>query len=207
MLTAQAIRERVASGEIIVDPYDKDRVQPNSVDVTLGKGVATFREFTYEGWYGPHMRPDSSFERSQTLKASGQGRDDLWLDPKEKNPVRAYEMDESGWLVKPGILYLMHINEHAFAPKLVMTIAGKSSLARLGLIVHFTAAHGETGFEGQFTLEVSAINHPIRLYPDMAIGQILFQTIEGPPEDYKERGNYVGVAAKGAVPSRSWKQF
>lgn len=204
ILTADEIRKNIDHKVIIVDPYDPKRVQPNSIDVTLGRGVVVYSDFTYLASY----EGGGSFAMSRGILprefAPGCER---YLDPKEENPSINVEMDESGWLVKPGIFYLMHVNERAYAPEFVMTITGKSSLARLGLIIHFTAAHAETGFDGQFTLEVSAPNHPVRIYPDMAIGQILFETITGEPEDYQKHGHYTGEAARGAVPSRSWQQF
>lgn len=81
-----------------------------------------------------------------------------------------------------------------------------SSIARLGVIVHFTAAYGDTGFNGQYTLEVSAM-HPVILYPGMAIAQAVFYTCEGEIEDYSLTGHYTGEAAKGAEPSHSYEQF
>lgn len=206
ILTADEIRKSIESGGITIDPCDEKRIQPNSVDVTLGRGVVVYENFTH---VGPYQKADSlniSLALSNdfpSLICPGVA----WLDAKQENPVRSFTMDESGWVVMPGILYLMHVNERTYAPGFVMTITGKSSIARLGLIVHFTAAHAETGFNGQFTLEVSAINHPVRIYPDMAIGQILFETICGEPSDYAKQGNYTGVDSIGAVPSRSWKQF
>lgn len=199
ILTGPEIWKQYEAGEIIINPFDGRRIQPNSLDVTLGKEVCVYREVTYD-----HSEPlidRSSFDKSRALTAY-----DSYLDAKRDNPVRRYEMDESGWLVRPGILYLMHVNEVLWASKYVMTLDGKSSYARLGLIVHFTAGHAETGFHGQYTMEVSAL-HPVRIYPGMSIAQVIFTTVEGEVEDYKQRGNYVGETAMGAQPSRSWRSF
>ena len=201
ILTRDEIIKEVEHKNIIVDPYDESRVQANSVDVTLGPQVTVYSDFAYLGRFSG----EGSFALSRGILE--QHSVTKYLDPKAKNPSITLIMDDTGWLVKPGILYLMHVNERAYAPEYVMTITGKSSIARLGLIVHFTAAHGDTGFDGQFTLEVSAINHPVRLYPGMGIGQILFTTVCGDITDYKGAGHYVGEAAMGAQPSRSWEQF
>lgn len=207
ILTSHEIRKRVESGEIAIDPYVESRVQQNSLDVTLGKEVVVYSNVTSMGehdpyWYRKFEDDGTSFRVSRLLKSN---KNEL-LDTRAENPSIRLAMDESGWLIKPGILYLMHVEEVLCAPNLVMTLDGRSSFARLGITVHLTAGHAETGFHGQYTLEVTAL-HPVRVYPGMAIAQVIFQTVEGKVEDYKERGNYVGTRAIGAQPSRAWKQF
>ena len=210
ILTGPEIRKRVAAGEIKVYPYDERLVQQNSLDVRLGTGVCVYEDVVYDnhaedvrhngaGWVGKTI---DSFKQSKKLTLFEKEA----LDVKRDNPVRRFEMDESGWLVKPGFLYLMHVDEVLCAPDLVMTLDGRSSLARLGLTVHVTAGHAETGFHGQYTLEVFGL-HPLRIYPGMSIAQVIFKTVAGEIEDYKQRGNYVGQAALGAQPSRSWRAF
>lgn len=205
ILTGPQIRDEVAWKTITVDPYDEKRVQPNSVDLTLGIEVKV---------YGVFVSQRDTYKRSIDQSAClfsaiphyDRGVDFPALDSKKRNDVRSYQMDESGWIIKPGILYLMHAKERIHTKKFVTQLNGKSSIARLGVIVHFTAAYAETGFDGQFTFEVSAM-HPVRLYPGMAIAQAVFYTVYGQTEDYKEKGHYVGEAAKGAEPSHSWEQF
>lgn len=203
ILTGPAIRHEVAIGGITVSPYDKSRVQPNSIDLTLGTGVCVYSDVV-EGYDDYVMKTFSSYEKSKSVRPARHRHIDL--DVKLDNPVDRFEMDCSGWILQPGLLYLMHVVEELHAPDYVMTLDGKSSLARLGIIVHFTAGHAETGFQGQYTLEVSAM-HAVRIYPGMPIAQVIFTTIEGEREDYKERGNYVGEKARGAQPSRSWRHF
>lgn len=201
ILTSHEIRAQVDAGNIKVDPYVEANVQQNSLDVTLGTEVCVYSDVVMLEASSKPRAALSSHELSRLIIP--------WvgyLDAKKKNTTYAFSMDESGWLVKPGFLYLMHVNEVLCAPHYVMTLDGRSSLARLGLIVHFTAGHAETGFHGQYTMEVSAM-HPLRIYPGMRIAQVIFQTVRGEVEDYKERGNYVRELALGAQPSRSWRQF
>jgi dCTP deaminase len=205
ILSRARINELIERGKIALTPLRKEDIQPNSIDVTLGREVAVYKSVTMVR--SCLERTDSFYSSACIEPYSTPSLIPPYLDPKKSNEVNKFVMDESGWLVKPGILYLMHVNEASYAPEHVMTITGKSSLARLGLIIHYTAAHAETGFNGQFTLEVSANNHAIRLYPDMYIGQILFQTVEGVVSDYSDRGHYVRDKALGAQPSLSWKQF
>lgn len=201
ILTSYEIREQVIAGGIMVSPYDEARVQQNSLDVTLGTGVCTYDDAVgFDEEYPFKIK--TSINMSEALIAINRRP----LSVKHDNPVERYDMDDSGWVVKPGILYLMHVAEVLCAPNLVMTLDGRSSYARLGIVVHLTAGHAETGFHGQYTLEVTAV-HPVTVYPGIAIAQVIFNTVEGEVEDYRKRGNYVGQAAMGAQPSRSWRQF
>lgn len=219
ILSGSAIRKAVESGDITLDPYVPDNIQPNSIDVRLGHEVRVFSAFVAS----PTVRVDFRGRESEikysnsALLSSGLFADvPRWdtsshyeypcLDSKKENPTTLHLMDESGWIIKPGILYLMHCVEAVHTNKYRAEIVGKSSIARLGITIHCTAAHAETGFSGQFTLESHGV-HPVKLYPYMFIGQITFETVEGEVEDYKQKGHYVGEAARGAVPSRSYMQF
>lgn len=109
-------------------------------------------------------------------------------------------------MVQPGVLYLMHTEEVVAPGPYVGCLDGKSSIGRLGVLVHYTAGYVDTGYRGQLTLEVSA-TLPTRLYPGMRIAQIRFHTVVGPVVDYAAKGHYTGDAAKGPVPSQVHKQF
>lgn len=79
---------------------------------------------------------------------------------------------------------------------IVARCEGRSSLGRLGLIIHSTAGFIDPGFSGNVTLEITNINEvPILLYPGMRIGQFAFQTMTTPAEvSYAERkaSKYMG---------------
>lgn len=201
ILSGPQIRDEVGWKTIEIEPYDEKRVQPNSVDLTLGAGVSVYASVTKLGPTQKDRHYLRSLEMSEALMLHPGG-----LDPKRKNDTYQFQLDDSGWEVKPGILYLMHTAERIHTKKFVTQLNGKSSIARLGVIVHFTAAYGETGFNGQYTLEVSAM-HSVRLYPGMAIAQAVFYQVYGQTEDYQQRGHYTGKAALGAEPSHSWEQF
>lgn len=200
ILSGPQIRDEVSWKTIEIEPYDASRVQPNSVDLTLGKGVRIYSKVVSREYPSTHNW--ASFTHSASLSVY----EGNTLDSKKSNETHSFEMDDSGWVLKPSILYLMHTAERIHTKKFVTQLNGKSSLARLGIIVHFTAAYGETGFNGQYTLEVSAM-HPVRIYPGMAICQAVFSTVYGQIEDYQQKGHYVGKAALGAEPSHSWEQF
>lgn len=207
ILTGKAIRDQLALGNIEIDPFDPKRVRTNSVDLTLGKEVRVYSGCVIDrvsGRCADQIERESSYGRSTRLTPDY--KFPRVLDTKSPNQSFSFLMDASGCLVRPGILYLMHTHERVHTKKFVTQLNGKSSIARLGVIVHFTAAYGDTGFNGQYTLEVSAM-HPVVLYPGMAIAQAVFYTCEGEIEDYSLTGHYTGEAAKGAEPSHSYEQF
>ena len=92
---------------------------------------------------------------------------------------------------------------------LVARLEGKSSLGRLGLLIHSTAGFVDAGFDGQLTLELSNVaNLPITLYPNMKIGQISFQQMTTRPMPYgsaKLKSKY--KHQQGPMPSRYWENF
>lgn len=105
----------------------------------------------------------------------------------------------------------MHTRE-TIAPglEMVAVVDGKSSLGRLGLVVHATAGYIDPGFNGQVTLECAALGEDVIVYPGMRIAQVRFVRMETIPDlrlSYELSGHYVGAEAHGPVPSRSYLQF
>ena len=93
---------------------------------------------------------------------------------------------------------------------LVARLEGKSSLGRLGLLIHSTAGFIDPGWDGHVTLELSNVaNLPITIYPEMKIGQLSFVQMSEPAEQpYGSSGlgsKYQGQ--RGPTPSRYWKNF
>jgi len=183
ILSGSAIRSAVDRGDIVIDPFDAKRVNPASVDLTLGTKIRTYRAAAWT---------------------------DV-LDCKVNNPTDLAEMDhERGtFVLLPGHLYLMHTAERVRTDKYVPVLDGKSSLGRLGVQVHMTAGYGDPGFDGQYTLEVTAV-YQTRVYAGMRFCQMRFHTIWRAIDEFVPtlyNGNYTGEASMGPVPSRSWKQF
>jgi dCTP deaminase len=93
---------------------------------------------------------------------------------------------------------------------LVARLEGKSSLGRLGLLIHSTAGFIDPGFDGHVTLELSNVaNLPITIYPRMKIGQLSFVQMAEPAETPYGSGalgsKYQGQ--RGPTPSRYWQNF
>ena len=89
-------------------------------------------------------------------------------------------------------------------------VEGKSSLGRLGLLIHSTAGFVDAGFDGHITLELSNVaSLPITIYPGMKIGQVSFMTMTTPADQPYGKGargsKYQGQ--RGPTPSRYFENF
>jgi len=122
------------------------------------------------------------------------------IDAHTPNPTQSVTIGHEGYVLEPGQLYLGHTVEQVGSDQYVPLLFGRSSVGRLGLFVEITAPIGDIGFHGQWTLMLSAIR-PLRVYPGMKIGQIMFFVSFGDIELYK--GKY--QAAAGPQESRYWR--
>ena len=185
ILSDRTIREAIESGRIVIDPFDPAKVQPSSVDLTLDRFFRVFRNHT-RGVIDVKERMDDLTEEVE-IPADGV------------------------FLLHPGEFVLGATAELVGLPDdLVGRIEGKSSLGRLGLLIHTTAGFVDAGFSGYLTLELSNVaTLPITLYPGMKIGQISFLQMTSAaevPYGTGELGSkYRGQ--QGPTPSQYWRNF
>ncbi len=104
--------------------------------------------------------------------------EDEILDAKKHNKIRDIEIPESGFVIRPGVLYLGVTQEYTETHNAVPFLEGKSSVGRLGIDIHATAGKGDVGFCNYWTLEISCV-HPVRVYAGMPIGQLIYFAVEG----------------------------
>ena len=185
ILSDRSIREEIAAGRIELDPFDERLIQPASVDVRLDRFFRVFLN---------HTMP--VIDVKQNLEEL----------------TRLVELDEDRtFVLHPGEFVLGSTHERIALPAdLVGRVEGKSSLGRLGLLIHSTAGFVDPGWNGHITLELSNVaNLPITLYPGMKIGQISFLRMTTPadvPYGTGELGSkYQGQ--RGPTPSRYWENF
>ena len=100
------------------------------------------------------------------------------LDMKKLNSYEELTIPEEGLVLEPGKLYLGRTVEKTYTDKYVPMLEGRSSVGRLGILIHATAGFGDVGFNGYWTLEISCIE-PVRIYPDVEICQIYYHGIDG----------------------------
>jgi dCTP deaminase len=209
IITGEQIKEAVRHGTLTIQPYVEENVQPASIDLTLGDEVCVYsKQVVYdedEEAMALSMNWDQGARPGQSFLSVTNG---VFADSKEEQQVHRFTMSkEKGFVIKPGILYLMHTHERICAKTMVSVLDGKSSIGRLGVVVHLTAGYGDPGFDGQYTLEV-VCTHPVALYPGMKIAQMRFHVMYGEADtSYATKGHYVGGKAVGAVPSMAHKQF
>jgi len=199
ILSGDAISREIESGGIQIDPYNEEHLNPASYDLTLGDEVAVYSSAVGRDTKSPSNKDGLDF-RPDISKG--------WaLDSKTPLHVEKFTIQTQGWVLIPGIGYLMHTQERVMTNKFVPVLDGKSSIGRLFIKVHETAGYGDPGFNGQYTLEVTCV-HPVRIYPGMRICQIRFHTISGHVgKTYDKVGHYTNENAKGAVASQAWRQF
>ncbi|MEV4170143.1 dCTP deaminase [Nonomuraea sp. NPDC049709] len=124
------------------------------------------------------------------------------IDAHRPNPTRALTIGRQGHVLRPDELYLGHTMEEVGSDSFVPLLFGRSSVGRLGLFVEITAPIGDIGFHGQWTLMLSPVR-PLRVYPGMKIGQIMFFVSTGIVDLY--RGKYQDSA--GPQPSQYWRDL
>ncbi len=158
VLSDGTILELVQRGRIRIDPWDPKMVQPASVDLRLGDSFRVFHN-----------------HRATAI--------DL-RDPPANLTEEVVVPPGEPFVIHPGEFCLGRTLEWVSIPDdIVARIEGKSSLGRLGLIVHATAGFCDPGFEGTLTLELNNLTRvPIRLYPDLPIAQLSFMTLDKPAQ-------------------------
>jgi dCTP deaminase len=185
ILSDRTIKEELAAGRIELEPFDESLVQPASVDVRLDHYFRVFLN---------HTMPVI----------------DVKKDLEELTRLVDIE-DDRTFVLHPGEFVLGSTLERIALPDdLVGRVEGKSSLGRLGLLIHSTAGFVDPGFNGHITLELSNVaNLPITLYPGMKIGQISFLRMTTPADVPYGQGDlkskYQGQ--RGPTPSRYWENF
>lgn len=185
ILSDRSIRKELDSGRIVIDPLGDDAVQPSSVDLRVD---ASFRVFAN------HRYP--------------------YIDVREQQPdlTELIKVPEDGpFVLHPGEFVLGSTYERVSLPDdLVARLEGKSSLGRLGLLIHSTAGFVDAGWDGWLTLELSNVaTLPIAIYPRMKIGQLAFFQLSTPadrPYGSADLGSkYRGQ--QGPTASRYFKNF
>lgn len=172
-------------GQIGITPFDRKNLGPVSYDLRLHKNFRLFNKT----------------------------KDVPYIDVKEKFEVT--ELVDEGYggsiVIHPGEFILGAVNERiSLGNNVAAILEGRSSLARIGLIVHATAGLVNPGWKGYLTLEMSNISSlPIKLYVGMRVAKIAFALTSSPVETQygsrKLKSKYSGQ--KPPTSSKIWKDF
>ncbi|MDO8511101.1 MAG: dCTP deaminase [Nanoarchaeota archaeon] len=146
-----------------------------------------------------NLNPNSyNFRLGNTLKVYKQ----KILDPAIPLEFEEMIIPEEGFILQPNQLYLGHTIEEMGSDFFVPIMQARSSIGRLGLYIYLNSGLGDLGFKKQWTLELHAI-HPLKVYPGMKIGQMLFWKPLGEINLYQ--GKYKD--SKGPEISQIWRDF
>mgnify|MGYP002681955765 FL=1 len=184
ILSDKSIKEKIKTGEISISPFSQDSLQPASYDLHLDSNIMYF-----------NTDGNNIIDVKKPV-------DDLMVKT---------QISDSGFVIEPHQLVLANVIEiTGVDSKHVGRLEGKSSLARIGLIIHATAGFLDPGNKLRLTLEMVNLSPlPIRIYAGMKIAQIAFEELDTPCEKpYGSKSlnsKYVGDLTVQA--SKIWKNF
>jgi dCTP deaminase len=159
VLSDRTIKDEIAKGRIIIEPLMPNCIQPASVDLHLDKKLLVFKPQRHPAYIDVRRSLDHLNE--------------------------LVELDEDkAFFLNPGELVLVSTLESITLPDdIVGRLEGKSSLGRIGLLIHSTAGYVDPGWQGHLTIELSNVAKlPITLYYKMKIGQISFLRLTSPAD-------------------------
>ena len=176
------IKRAIEAGEITLDPFTIDRLQPASYDILLGN------KFVENDASATHF-----------------------VDPANKVYAKTVEKivkDGDQFVLHPGVSVLGLSKEFFGSDHYLIQVGGKSSLARIGLMIHNTAGIINPGHFLNITFEITnQSNIPIILRPGMEIAQITFSRLSSPPsQNYKKTGRFAKNNWKHFVPAKTAKK-
>lgn len=159
VLSDRTIKEQIAKGRIVIEPLDPNCIQPASVDIHLDKKLLVFKARRHPFYIDVKQSTDDVTDLVE-------------ID------------DEKPFLLNAGEFVLGSTLEAiGLCDDIVARLEGKSSLGRVGLLIHSTAGYVDPGWRGHLTLELSNVSKfPVTLYYKMAIGQISFLRLTSPAE-------------------------
>lgn len=177
-LSDRDIKKAITDGMITLKPFDEKKVQPASYDIALGNKFILTEAHT------------TSF-----------------IDPVNKIYPKTHEVevpDGEAFVLHPGVSILGYSKEYFGSDHYLIEVNGKSSLARIGLLVHNSAALINPGHFLNVALELCNLNSvPIIIRPGMAIAQLTFSPLSSPSEqNYKETGRYSQNNLVGYIPPK-----
>lgn len=167
-------------GAIVIDPFRREALGPNSYDVHLGNHLGVY----------------------MTSRCGH-------LDAAEENNYELIMIDDDGFVLRPGTIYLAATEEYTETHEHIPYLDGKSSVGRLGISVHATAGRGDVGFCNHWTMEISVVQ-PVKIYAGMPIAQLTYhQVLSQPEHKYGTSPRVANYQGRDPMPqgSRMWRNF
>jgi len=165
ILSDRDIKKYLKEGKLKIEPLNEDRIEGASIDLTLGNEFRIFKVTAM-----PFIDPKNVTEGYTEVIRVEEGKP---------------------FILHPGEFVLGCVKEYIKIPEDLMGIVdGRSSLGRLGVIVHATAAAMNPGWEGKFVLEITNVGKmPVALYPGMRICKLVLHKLSSTAEKpyYKKK--------------------
>jgi len=200
ILVDKKIREYIKGGKIKVEPFDGNMIGPASLDIRLGNKFRVFKTLEKEvidvrDYY------DDVYTRVETK--------DYIIHIGKYSDLYILKNDNVPIIIHPGEFILASVYEYIELPdNIVGQIHGRSSIGRLGLIVHTSAGYVDPGYRGYLTLEIINVNKvPIKIYPKTKVAQIVFIETESAEVPYDKRKGSKYLNEEGATESLISKDF
>jgi dCTP deaminase len=180
ILSDTDIKKALEEGRIKIDPPpSQEQFSPSAVDLVLGDEFLQF------------LTPKELNAREPRGARRPLAIDCFEIDIREFQNRYAKEIldreDDGSFRMEPGIFTLARTRERIHLPKsskIAARVEGRSTLARLGLVVHMTAPVIHADFEGVIALEMYNFNHyPLLLRPnELRICQLVLEEVSNVPE-------------------------
>lgn len=154
MLTGNMICSEVEAGRIQISDFCYDQLNPNSYNIKIGDSIVVYEDVSVID-----------------LK-----------DPDSYKDTAKIKIPDTGFILRPGFLYLIPTGEKIETDYYIPLITGRSSIGRLGIAVHQEAGFGDIGYSGIWTLQMK-VSYPTRIYPNIPMAQVYFLTPHGPISD------------------------
>ncbi|MBI4058572.1 dCTP deaminase [Candidatus Gottesmanbacteria bacterium] len=175
ILSDREIKKALASGKIKIAPQPDLKIQLGSCMIDLRLG-SIFRVFNHSKTpFLDPLNPDTLSDATSQIKIG----------------------ENEAFTLHPGEFVLAVTKEYIEMPgDLTGRLEGRSSIGRLGVVIHSTAANIECGFRGNITLELANMGRiPVMLYPGMRICSLSFEQLTSPaevPYHKKKHAKYIG---------------
>ncbi|MEM0379622.1 MAG: dCTP deaminase [Nanopusillaceae archaeon] len=201
ILSDKKIKEYINNKKIIVEPFEESLVGPASLDIRLGFKFRVFKNINKESIDIKNYKDEIIYRSEEKDYVIYHGEySDLYNVKREDIPI----------VIHPGEFILASIYEYIELPKnIAAQINGRSSIGRLGILVHTSAGWIDPGYAGHLTLEIYNVNKfPIKLYPLTKIAQIVFHELDEDVEfSYRDRKTSKYVFEDGATESRISRDY
>lgn len=159
MISGLEISRLITKGDITIEPFVTDQINPNSYNLTIGDTVIVYDPI--DGIIDSHFT--------------------------ERNRPKELLIPLEGLVLEPSKIYLTNTIETIGSDKYTFMIATRSSMGRIGMNT-VLGNFGDVGYHGHITLQLSCVQ-PVRIYPNTCISQIYWESIEGDISLYHGRYN------------------